>query len=53
MAVDYANEVLDYGKFIKNVQGMTKNVQRFTLGDNLYIDILKNKKIIISFGEIW
>ena len=53
MAVDYANEVLERGKFIKNVPGVTKNVQRFTLGDNLYIDIVKNKKIIISFGEIW
>ena len=53
MAADYADEVLEHGRFMKNVPGATKNVQRFTLGDNLYIDIVKNKKIIISFGEIW
>lgn len=53
MAVGYADDVLDYGRFIKNVPGITPKVQRFTLGDNLYIDIVKSKKIIISFGEIW
>jgi len=53
MAVDYADDVLDSGKFMKNVPGFTKNVQRFTLGDNLYIDIVKKTKTIISFGVIW
>lgn len=53
MAVSYADDVLDSGKYMKNVKGITKNVQRFTLGDNLYIDIVKKKKIVISFGVIW
>ena len=53
MAVEYADEVLERGKFMYNVSGVTKNVQRYTLGDNFYIDIVKNKKIIISFGEVW
>lgn len=54
MAKDYADDVVNNGgKFIKKVPGATKNVQRYTMGDNLYIDIVKKTKTIISFGELW
>ena len=53
MATNYADDVILRGKFIKNVTGATKNVQRYTLGDNYYIDIIKKSKEIISFGELW